>query len=294
MDKVCVLMSTYNGEAFVEEQIESILKQKGVELCLVVRDDGSSDGTLDILERYKKKGLLDYSYGENLGYAGSFMRLLKNAPQCDYYAFSDQDDIWLDEKLAKAVRLLKEVSSNKKLYCSNLQLYLNGRPIGLMRPHNTTTDEYRCLNSSICTGCTVVIDGALRDVVIENQPKGIKVHDLWLFHTALFLGQFVYDDNAYIFYRQHQGNQIGAKYSFWSKLKKRFKSLKTLPKQHEREEEAKLLINTYREYLTEEQLAIITEVADYKKSITKRIQLVLNKKYGTNIFDKTRILLGVY
>ena len=107
--KVCVLISTYNGERFLEEQIASIIAQKGVEVDILVRDDGSSDMTCSLLERWQKEGKLKWYKGENLGFARSFMNLLKTASGYDYYAFCDQDDIWLEDKLQRAVTALEKI-----------------------------------------------------------------------------------------------------------------------------------------------------------------------------------------
>ena len=117
--KVCVLISTYNGERFLEEQIASIIAQKGVEVDILVRDDGSSDMTCSLLERWQKEGKLKWYKGENLGFARSFMNLLKTASGYDYYAFCDQDDIWLEDKLQRAVAALEKIEDKVKLYCSN-------------------------------------------------------------------------------------------------------------------------------------------------------------------------------
>ena len=119
MDSVVVLMSTYNGERFLEEQIESILKQKDVDVVLYVRDDGSSDRTKQILDEYQRKNAqMLVSYEKNEGVGNSFMDLVYMAPETsDYYAFADQDDIWRDTKLIEAIKLLKQ--SGKNLYVSN-------------------------------------------------------------------------------------------------------------------------------------------------------------------------------
>lgn len=101
---ILVLMSTFNGEKFIREQIESILAQENVNIKLLVRDDGSTDKTLDILNEYKNKGKLNYYIGKNLGPQLSFMHLLQNAPYCEYYAFADQDDVWLKDKLSTAIK----------------------------------------------------------------------------------------------------------------------------------------------------------------------------------------------
>ncbi|MBQ4399872.1 MAG: glycosyltransferase, partial [Alphaproteobacteria bacterium] len=107
MDNVLVLMSTYNGEKYLKTQLDSILAQQGVNVQILVRDDGSSDGTLPILQAYAAQGKLTYYTGPNLKPAKSFMDLIYNAPQADFYAFADQDDYWLPEKLICAVNKLK-------------------------------------------------------------------------------------------------------------------------------------------------------------------------------------------
>ena len=95
MKTVAVLMSTYNGENYIKEQIESIFNQKGVIVKLYVRDDGSKDRTLEILKDYN----VNLEKGTNIGYIKSFMWLIKNVPFADYYALADQDDVWDEDKL---------------------------------------------------------------------------------------------------------------------------------------------------------------------------------------------------
>ena len=100
-------MSTYNGERYLREQIDSILQQIDVEIELIIRDDGSNDGTVQIIEEYASKyPCISYYCGDNVGVGKSFMELLKNAPTADYYAFSDQDDVWLKDKLIRAVKAI--------------------------------------------------------------------------------------------------------------------------------------------------------------------------------------------
>ena len=128
---VAVLMSTYNGKKFIREQIESILNQKGDYLIdLWVRDDGSTDGTQEILEEYASQKKLKMYKGYNLGPALSFLDLLKQCWDYDYYAFSDQDDYWNSDKIKIGVNSLKEMSG-LQLYFANAELVdSNLRPIG--------------------------------------------------------------------------------------------------------------------------------------------------------------------
>nr|WP_303104047.1 glycosyltransferase [Megamonas funiformis] len=113
-------MSTYNGENYLEEQIESLRKQKDVDIKILVRDDGSKDNTVKILEKYKKEGILDFYKGNNVGYAKSFLHLLTNNIEADYYAFCDQDDVWLPDKLIKAIEKINE-NEKPSLYASALK-----------------------------------------------------------------------------------------------------------------------------------------------------------------------------
>ena len=118
--KVKVLLSTYNGAEFLQEQMNSILQQTHGDVDIVVRDDGSTDRTISILEAYEKAGQITLHKGQNLGFALSFFELLKVAGEADYYAFADQDDIWLDYKMAYAVKKLeKEDPQMPTLYFSD-------------------------------------------------------------------------------------------------------------------------------------------------------------------------------
>lgn len=100
---VTVLMSTYDGENFLRDQIESILNQEDVYVHLIVRDDGSKDRTINILEEYQSRGKLEWYSGKNLGSARSFLNLVSKSPDNEYYAFSDQDDVWFSKKLKRAI-----------------------------------------------------------------------------------------------------------------------------------------------------------------------------------------------
>ena len=102
-------MSTYNGEKYLREQIDSILNQDYPEISLLIRDDGSTDGTVDILKEYAQKYRdIDYYVGENLGVQNSFFDLMKRADKrAYYYAFADQDDVWLPGKIKRAIELLE-------------------------------------------------------------------------------------------------------------------------------------------------------------------------------------------
>ena len=117
--KVNVLLSAYNGEKYIKAQIDSILNQSYPNVELYVRDDGSKDGTLAI-----EKGLLHLEAGENVGFVKSFEWLIANGGEADYYAFSDQDDVWFEDKIKMAVEKLEHARENVPvLYFSNYDFY---------------------------------------------------------------------------------------------------------------------------------------------------------------------------
>lgn len=128
LDKIQILMSTYNGERYLKEQLDSILEQdckdKGIECTLLVRDDGSKDGTQKILEEYAKKysTQIEWYQGENKGVIQSFFELLQRADDtASYYAFADQDDFWMPDKISSGIssiqKLEQKEDSRPYLYC---------------------------------------------------------------------------------------------------------------------------------------------------------------------------------
>src|SRR5574344_1284030 len=106
MDKVNVLLSSYNGEKYIKTLLDSVLSQENVDVDLLVRDDASSDTTIDILQSYQAKKQLNLLQGENMGPARSFLFLLQHSHDANYYAFADEDDFWEKEKLSVAIEKL--------------------------------------------------------------------------------------------------------------------------------------------------------------------------------------------
>ena len=122
MKKVQVLMSTYNGQKYLEEQINSILNQENVEISLLVRDDESSDDTIKVLQELSQKNKnISYFTGKNMGPARSFMELVNKSSSADYYAFSDQDDVWDSKKIISAIEKLEKIE-RPCLYISALEI----------------------------------------------------------------------------------------------------------------------------------------------------------------------------
>lgn len=222
--KVTVLMSTFNGDKYLRDQIESILGQEGVNVNLIVRDDGSTDNTIAVLNDYSNKGLLKWYSGENLGAAKSFFDLLDVSPESDYYAFSDQDDVWIKEKLRIAISKIKKINDKLPiLYTANYTLVdQNLKTIDVDIRHVTTTTFANSIVCSCCTGCTMVFNKYLRNLIRDNKkPDRFYMHDDWIHKVCLAVdGKVIYDSKPVLLYRQHGNNIDGGIHSFRSKIVK--------------------------------------------------------------------------
>lgn len=220
MRKVIVLMSTYNGECFVKEQIDSILGQKDVDIELYIRDDNSVDGTEKVLRKYCDYPNVYIEFGNNLGVGNSFMNLLYNSPKADYYAFADQDDIWLPDKLIRAVRQIELVGNSKTpiLYGSNQTVTdRNGSKISMRYSVPPQFDLVSSIEHGQIAGCTMVMNSVLKEMLCRPASRPteeflkIKIHDAWVLSFANCIGTVIYDEESYILYRQHDRNVVGAK-----------------------------------------------------------------------------------
>lgn len=275
-NKILVLMSTYNGERYLRQQIDSILGQRDVAVGLLVRDDGSTDRTLAILDEYKAKGLLDYYQGENLKPARSFMHLLQNAPTSDYYAFADQDDVWLPEKLSVAVNNLKEHENEPALYFCQTQLVDKD----LNKMDNVTINPLLTFGETLIykyvSGCTMIFNNKLRNVIGLKQPQYIHMHDAWIYLIAQAVSAYVYfDPTPYILYRQHSNNVLGLDNGFIPKWKLRLHHL--LHVKNERYNQALALNQCYYDVIKERNKQTLNLFLQGKRSILKRLRIIFNK-----------------
>lgn len=227
MEKVLVLMSTYNGEKYLREQLDSIINQRNVEIEILVRDDGSTDSTINILKEYEKKYNLRWFKGKNLKPAKSFMELLNKADTADYYAFCDQDDYWLEDKLINAVEKLQEKETkNGKLYFSALNV-VDENLNELYKERVISNLDFKTeMIKNYATGCTMVFDKTLKDIVNRNTYDYIEMHDSLICKIAYLNDSYIYiDEDSYILYRQHGDNVLGMSNNpikIWKKRWKRF------------------------------------------------------------------------
>lgn len=298
--KILVLMSTYNGEKYLKEQIDSLLSQENVDLNILVRDDGSSDSTLSILKDYSNKGLLTWYCGENLRSAKSFMDLIQRASNADYYAFCDQDDVWNPDKLYMAISKLEKFKEKdcSVLYCSNYQLVDEQLNNLSDNNHVSTTTFNAALVSSCATGCTIVFNYELLKILKKFNPTNIVMHDDWAHKVCLSVGGIViYDSNKMLKYRQHDNNVDGGQHSFKQRLQGILRRI--IYKDCIRSKQIQDILIGYYEQMSNENYEMAYMVANYKKNIRLRIKLLFSKTVITpfnklNRGFKVAILLGYF
>lgn len=300
---VNVLMSTYNGEKYLREQLDSILAQKDVEVKILVRDDGSKDSTLSILEQYVEKyPCIDYYRGDNLGPTYSFLDLLKHAPEGDFYAFSDQDDYWYPDKLISGLTMLNSLDLSKPaMYFSNLNVVDENLKFCRLSHNKSQFQEnkYSCLAEYMPTGCTMVFNRKLVDLANMKTPEWTTMHDIWLYLICMFLGSTVYDFTPHISYRIHGDNVIGAYKKktlsvYWEHLKRLF----------DRDEQPKLnnaisFYKCYGDMLGEKDKEKVLEIVNYKKSFGNWMKLLFDRDFtatdmSREIRNRILILMRIF
>ncbi|WP_313740169.1 glycosyltransferase family 2 protein [Pseudomonas sp.] len=230
---VAILMCTYNGGAFLREQLESFADQTYTHWTLYVSDDASTDATRTILKEYQARwgeGRLRLFDGPCEGFGKNFISLLKRADvHADFYAFSDQDDVWFNDKLERSVAsLVTRPDSEPALFCSRTQLVDATRQTLGFSPLFARPPSFKnALVQSLAGANTMTINQAARDLMLQlPDDADIVAHD-WLAYLLVSGcgGHVHYDARASLEYRQHGRNVIGANNRLQDRVKRLRKML---------------------------------------------------------------------
>lgn len=301
MKKVLVLLSTYNGEKYLKEQLDSILNQTiEKDMDILIRDDGSSDGTRMILEKYcTTYSNIKVMEEENVGVKKSFFSLIALAEKYEYYAFADQDDYWKSEKLEVAIKKIEQENNIDipVVYFSKLTFvneYLEEIQEGI-NP-NEKFDFGNILIKNNANGCTMVFNYSAMKLMKKSIEKkvnyeNIPLHDHWLYMAVLAVGgKVVFDENSYILYRQHNANQVGMDKGILDKIKK-YSLFNGYGIRYRQAEE---LYRIYFEDIKEKEMILLEKILRYKTSLKNRLKLAFDRKIKpTNPMEKFRIIIIV-
>ena len=296
MEKIDILLATYNGSKYLSEQIDSLINQTYKNINIIVRDDGSTDNTVEIIEEYEKKDsrvrLLSDNLG-NLGFVRNFEELMKNSTS-EYLMFSDQDDIWYNDKVEISYVRMKEVEYIYGKSCpilvhtnSRIMNYENqSKKLFILKFSNNSLFENSFFNFFV-QGSTMIINKFLK---IESLPfsKEVYLHDRYLHLITEFIGVRSYIDVPTMDYRQHSNNEIGSSVNVIYKIKnKRYFNLK----------DRELLIfldNTYSAKLDEikkEKMDAYKLIVNNNISRFKRLKICNKKKIPMNIKKKIFLII---
>ena len=296
MEKIDILLATYNGSKYLHEQLDSILNQSYGNINVIIRDDGSSDNTVMIIKEYEQKDnrvkLLSDNLG-NLGFVRNFEKLMKNSTS-EYLMFSDQDDIWYNNKVETSYKRIKAIEEKNGKSCPIL-VHTNSKIMNYETRTKSLFISDCAKNSSFensffnffVQGSTMLINGSLKREALPFS-KEVYLHDRYLHLIAEFIGIRSYIDVPTMDYRQHSNNEIGSSVNVIYKIKnKRYFNLK----------DRELLIfldNTYSAKLDEikkEKMDAYKLIVNNNISRFKRLKICNKKKIPMNIKKKIFLII---
>lgn len=286
--KISVALCTYNGAKFLREQLASIAAQTQPPAEMVICDDGSEDATISIVKDFASNAPFPVHFHVNPLNLGVRENFSKAVALCsgDLIAFSDQDDVWLSHKLARAEKMIHQ-SANPvaTLYCSRLQ-YINAglAPLGLS-PVPSAISFQNAIVENIAIGCSVVFGLDVRRRILQAAPSDMMMHDWWAYLVAAAFGQVVYDPTPTVLYRQHGGNVAGWEpkpLKIWNRTKWLTKRLLADNRGMDSLNQATRFIATYPD-IPQESRRIVEELLRLRDaSVLNRMRYVLRPRVARN------------
>jgi glycosyltransferase involved in cell wall biosynthesis len=292
---VAVLLSHFNGYQYIREQVYSIKNQTGVNTHLIIRDDGSTcSKSLTLLKNIESEyaTFCRVIYGRNIGACASFFELVRSVDGYSYYAFSDQDDVWDNNKLLLAIDELINVTDVPALYCSNVKVVDSNMKLISYKQNFVKPTFYSSLFNNICTGCTAVFNNNLRDIFINTKtPTRALMHDWWFYILATSTGVVIYDLNAAINYRQHESNIVGVEASWLITCFRRVRSFVNYSKnKYCRYKQAMEFQKLYGDKLCLDKREFLRILSESKDSFSNRCQLAFHRNLKLNGLLDTIVL----
>ena len=291
--QIIILLSTYNGEKYLKEQLDSLSSQVSNNIKIIARDDNSTDKTLEILKLYNIEILKSQ---ENSGAKKSFSALLEYAIKnndSEYFMFCDQDDIWEKDKIEKTLKKMKEMENkyNNTPLLVHTDLKIVDEELNILNTsfwnHEFILPHYNAFNrllmQNTITGCTMMINRKLAELSLPISKEAI-MHDWWIGLVASRFGKIGYIEDSTILYRQHSNNTIGAKgfdyLSIFMKFYKIFyKNELYLKHLNVNINQAKSFVDTYRDSLDESTIQMLENFSTIEsKSFWQKRKILLKHK----------------
>ncbi|GEM_PF-2277511 len=245
MKMVYVVMAVFNGEKFLDEQIKSIFDQKQIDVKLLIVDDGSTDNSLNIILKWQQAGFEIYlESADHVGSSKAYASILKRVPRGAFVAFSDQDDVWKDDKLAVQI---ESFNSDKPSLVTSRRFYIDeeGREIGTSPTLRRPPSWRNAFIENIAYGNTIVLNPkGLELITLKAIPTDVYF-DAWIYLLLSSVGTVITLDEPLVRYRLHENNQIGIGKNRMNVRKVRLGFLKFYT-------QVQMLVELYPEYLPNE------------------------------------------
>lgn len=297
--RVQILLSTYNGEQYLREQLNSLLSLDNLDIIKVlIRDDGSQDGTIKILEEFEKRYGFEVIRGKNIGLNNSFFELYQLADrECEYFATCDQDDVWLKDKIARAVSTLDKYSKEQPLLYATTSLVADHElnPIGLTAVPKKDLSFYNAMTQNLLPGHTQVFNRCALDLL--KKPKLLSIYDWWIYLLVSATGTVIFEKEPSVVYRQHGNNVVGCEKNKIKLLLARCR--RCLRNDNEIGKQLKGFYMSYQKEIPNVYRKELKSFLEHQSSLKKRfIYIFISKIYRQTIIEtlifKCLYLLGKY
>ena len=289
---VAVIMSSYNGEKYIAEQIDSILAQKGVHTELFIRDDGSKDTTREIITDYVNQySNIHSNFGQNLGWIESFLHELEAAPEFKYYAFSDHDDVWMPEKLITAVKAIQQEEARRgtdtpivwQCNCLVTDEKLNVKRKTISHKRKRTMESMILRVNA--RGCVMVFNAKVRELIMTHGHLAGGHDTVALLHTYASGGSVLFDPQALIFYRQRGDNLAQTPTSLLKMVRSELRNLKGF--KGFGGEVSRAVLEAYGDELDPAMRKNLILVIEHSDNFFARLKIVFSPAFSTGILRAT-------
>lgn len=292
-----ILMSTYNGEKYLKEQLDSIINLNEFELIKVlIRDDGSTDGTRDILKEYEEKYDFEIILGTNIGITRSIFELLKNSDEnCKLFALSDQDDIWMKDKFYNVMQKHYNSDNTEPIMYASISEVVSEdiKHIGTTLIPKKEVGFYNAMVQNITPGHTQVYNRRLVELLVNKKFKDVVVVDWWIYLVASGCGKIIFEPKCTVKHRQHNNNSVGYQNNGVKKLINRIKKLKRKDA-NSISKQLKSLFDIYGDILKDDYKNELSLYLNNLQNTLSRIQYILKAKVYRQTIIETIIFKILY
>ncbi len=303
MHRVCILISTFNCEDKIKRQIQSILSQKDVNVTIKIRDDGSNESSKKILKDIQKKykDVIDIEYGDNKGYKQSFIELVYSTPNIfDYYGFSDQDDIWMNDKLFSCINLMEKDKAEgcKLAHCNSVSVDEKLNPRKEQELRVACPPSFKsAISTEYFQGCGMVWNKEAMEKIQEYRPTNkFLAHDYWVGLVCYLAGKIYFCEDAKFYHIRYGNNES----SDGNVKKGRIKRLKRFlyGKQIYMNPVNDLLMG-HKEMLSQQEIVFLYKLNVYKSHLKDKIDILFDNEFrkpsiAATLLLKLSILLNRY